>query len=308
MPVRPSEAPVKLFVSSPGDTNLERTAVHRVADELNDGIAHRLHLNLRVEGWEGWRPTQDFRRQMESHLRDCDLFIMIFHRRYGESATDRQLRSGTREEFDLAQEYSREHGKPEIFVYFYDIPAADPALADPGPQLASVLQFRQYLHDCLAYRTYPSPETFASQLKIHLVDWLFDHWENKVEQPLTRRRRDNLTRFFGLKGEAGSATIVHPAREERDRENLLPFMYAEDFHAIRGLSESLRTIGADEVTYTAQEYWQLQPKDNRAFVCVPSNPPGLAALANIRNKRLAVRTGGSKETRKYSGVKMTALC
>ncbi len=275
---------MRVFVSSPGDVAHERNAVVDVAEEMNRHIASKLKATLHVEGWESFPPTTTFRKQLISHLEDADLFVMIFARRYGEASTDSEVRSGTREEFEIADELRQRTGRPEIFVYFLDLPAHE--LHDPGPQLAQVLGFKELLARRLSYRTYSSPEAFALQFKSHLTDWLFEEWAAARERPHQKQRRESFEQWFCLGGDPPSATIIHPARKEQDADNLLPWVAAEDFHAMRKIADCLslagcrfvRTCTSNQFEGLREDYDTPHPVNNRVYICAFSNPPALDSL------------------------------
>jgi hypothetical protein len=81
----------------------------------------------------------------------CDVFILAMHRRWGQAAPDAQPYSSyTEEEFHraFARWQKQRRGKPqapEIFVFFKHIDSA--SMADPGPQLQKVLDFRKSLEE-----------------------------------------------------------------------------------------------------------------------------------------------------------------
>ena len=76
---------VQLFLSSPGDVDLERRQIRDVVDELNATAARELDLALEVVGWEtdvrpaAGRPQDAINRQIGTY----DVFVGVMWRRYG---------------------------------------------------------------------------------------------------------------------------------------------------------------------------------------------------------------------------------
>lgn len=273
---------LNIFVSSPGDVAMERQAVSQVVDDMNKSVAPKLNITLDVDKSEGFRPRANFREHVEARLRAADLFVMIFAHRYGEAASDPELGSGTREEFEIAKALRNEHGRPEIAVYFLDMPSDHPMVRDPGSQFAEVLAFKEELSHQVFYQPYPSAELFALKFARHLTEWIFDEWEKSVAQSQPTRRKKLLRGVFRLSGDPPSATIIHPARREQSGTNLLPWVAAEDFHAIRKITDCLHLAGcADVTTCTDTQYADFAehyPSQNQIYLCAFLNSAALESL------------------------------
>lgn len=113
---------LNVFVSSPTDVLNERRLVSLVIEEINRTIGHKFGMALQVRMWERFRPSgEDPMQFIKRQLSDCDLFIIIFSRRFGSSILQEgEYRSGTEEEYEVAQAFrtESEDKKPEIFAYF----------------------------------------------------------------------------------------------------------------------------------------------------------------------------------------------
>lgn len=290
-----SRTVLRVFVSSPGDAETERDAVSAVIEDMNKNIAHKLAISLDVDRWEDFRPRTGFREDIERRLSAADLFVMIFARRYGEAATDSQVRSGTREEFEIASELREKHGKPELAVYFLDVADDDPMVIDPGPQFEEVLKFKEELSHRLFYRRYRTPELFELAFRRDLTEWIFDEWSKSTARATQSQARRRMEEFFRLGGEVPSATIVHPARQEHDERHLLPLMAAEDFHAIRKITECLQLAGCTKVTSCTDgqyaDFADYHPLDNEVYICVFTNPPALESLRMLSACSFSLQTG-----------------
>jgi hypothetical protein len=98
-----------------------------------------------------------------------DVFVLALHRRWGQEAPDAPpYTSYIEEEFHRAMERWRKTGSPEIFVFFKHI---DPGqMADPGPQLQKVLDFRRQLEDSrqVLYRVVADEKAFTTEVDRHL--------------------------------------------------------------------------------------------------------------------------------------------
>jgi len=108
----------------------------------------------------GRRTQSVINREVDS----CDVFVLALHRRWGQEAPDSEYSSYTEEEFHLAWKRFGETGAPEIFVFFKLVDAA--SIADPGPQLAKVLQFRRSLEETrsVLYRSFEDAEQFGVEV------------------------------------------------------------------------------------------------------------------------------------------------
>ena len=149
----PALRTIRVFIASPGDLAVERAAFQQVLEELNAGFGDALDITFEPLGWEDTLASTGRRSQevINRELDRCDVFILAMHRRWGQAAPDAQPYSSyTEEEFHraFARWQKKRRGKPqapEIFVFFKHI---DPAsMADPGPQLQKVLDFRKSLEE-----------------------------------------------------------------------------------------------------------------------------------------------------------------
>lgn len=149
----PDVRTIRVFIASPGDLAVERRAFKDVIEELNNGFGDGAGMKFEALGWEDTLASTGRRSQgvINREIDRCDVFILAMHRRWGQAAPDAQPYSSyTEEEFHraFARWQKKRRGKPqapEIFVFFKHI---DPAsMADPGPQLQKVLDFRKSLEE-----------------------------------------------------------------------------------------------------------------------------------------------------------------
>lgn len=159
---------IKVFLATPGDLIDERDSYYEeVKSFYIDGI-----INVIPTGYEialastGYRP-QDI---INTYVDDCDVFIAVFYRRWGQPTTDSIASSSyTEEEFNRALRRFSATGKPQIFCLFKNIDVE--SMADPGPQLTKVLEFRRRieLSDSIFYKSFNNTEEFIKLVKSHIA-------------------------------------------------------------------------------------------------------------------------------------------
>ena len=136
---------VKVFLASPGDLKDERRIAKSVVDEFNSAWADNLGYQVELVGWEdtvsgSGRPQAIINRDLER----CELFIGLLWKRWGSPPdSNGPFGSGFEEEYRTSRERQASAGRPEISLYFRDIP--DDARRDPGEQLKRVMAFRDEL-------------------------------------------------------------------------------------------------------------------------------------------------------------------
>jgi hypothetical protein len=176
MPKNRREIPV--FIASPGDLAPERQVVRQTIDELNRGYGDGAGVQFQALGWED-SPASTGRRVQSVINADVDraaVFILALHRRWGQPAPDSKYSSYTEEEFFRALDRFEKSRAPEIWVFLKNV---DPAfVADPGPELTKVLEFRKKLEarrDTLI-KTFATETEFAQQVDEHLRDFVEGRW------------------------------------------------------------------------------------------------------------------------------------
>ena len=167
---------IRVFIASPGDLAVERAAFKHVLEELNAGFGDALDITFEPLGWENTLASTGRRSQevINREIDRCDVFILAMHRRWGQPAPDAQPYSSyTEEEFHraLARWQKKRRGKPqapEIFVFFKHIDSA--SMADAGPQLQKVLDFRKSLEETrqVLYHGFANEAEFQAEVDRHL--------------------------------------------------------------------------------------------------------------------------------------------
>ena len=163
---------------------------------MNSNVGFGDGLDIRFEplGWEDTLASTGRRSQavINQEIERCDVFILAMHRRWGQAAPDAQSYSSyTEEEFHraLARWQKKRRGKPqvpEIFVFFKHIDTGQ--MADPGPQLQKVLDFRRSLEESrqVLYHGFANETEFKAEVDRHLRAFA------KGELPQTDAPRDEV--------------------------------------------------------------------------------------------------------------------
>ena len=183
---------LRVFIASPQGLDAEREAFRREIVEVNEDEAHRRGIAFIPVEWS-LTPGGLGRPQarINDELRRCDYLILVLHDRWGsppfpESST--RFTSGTEEEFTVAREClaSREWPMRDILVLFKGVRAAQ--LADPGPHLRSVLNFRAELdvQKELLYFTFDNAAEYRRLIRRHLVRWIRDFELSGIPRPRSR--------------------------------------------------------------------------------------------------------------------------
>lgn len=111
---------IKIFLSSPGDLNLEREVIAKVCEDLSHDIGTIENFFLELVRWEthsfsarGNSPQDVINEQIGQ---DYDIFLGMLGRRFG--TPTQNFGSGTEEEFNLALTRNQRDGEPEIMFFF----------------------------------------------------------------------------------------------------------------------------------------------------------------------------------------------
>ncbi|MCP4245784.1 MAG: tetratricopeptide repeat protein [bacterium] len=182
----------RIFIASPGGLIAERNAFREVIAKCNEHDANERGVHFIPVGWEetlgGVGRPQSL---INEDVKKCDYFVLLLHERWGSPSDhdpDSEYTSGTEEEYHVAWECYEDDGGPmrQIVAIFKAV--APERLADPGPQLCKVIEFKRTLEQekKLLYQTFDVVDGFKDHLRAHLAQWVRDH-ENgtpaKVQGP-----------------------------------------------------------------------------------------------------------------------------
>lgn len=235
---------ISVFIASPGDLAVERRAFRDCIVELNKGFGEGADVEFEALGWEDTLAQVGRRSQgvINQEIDRCDVFILTMFLRWGQAAPDSDFSSYTEEEFHRALKRFKETGRPEIFVILKKISAS--RMADPGPQLQQVLDFRRELEKTrtILYREYTGKTQFGEEVDRHLkayakgelpqpdestgdiivlpVESVQAVREAKEEATRERERAENATRQAEAANELAEAAKQKAEALEAKREEL----------------------------------------------------------------------------------------
>ncbi|HLC14969.1 MAG TPA: DUF4062 domain-containing protein [Thermodesulfovibrionia bacterium] len=169
---------IRLFLSSPGDVQEERTIVHKIVSEINLNHSDNYGLHLDVIDWKthalhGMGRGQEMINPL---LDDCDIFVGILWKYFG-TPTGQAL-SGTEEEFKIAYGKWKRLKKPHILFYFCKADVGMPDDMKALEQMGKVLSFKKRFsnENPGLYQEYKTVEDFGTLVRRHLVN-LLKQWK-----------------------------------------------------------------------------------------------------------------------------------
>lgn len=208
---------LRVFVASPGGLEDERDRFREVLREYSEQDAHERGVAFIPVGWESTRagigrPQSLINAQIES----CDFLLLILHERWGSPPGDSPIgadfTSGTEEEFTLAMKLVRESSKNmvDVAVLFKHVEPA--RLADPGPQLLKVIDFKKKLERerAVLYWTFGSTDEFEKRLRQLLLEWIRLPPKSSAAMPFSRGGQVQA-------GEGAGLGVI-----EREKQDVLP--------------------------------------------------------------------------------------
>ncbi len=180
----------RVFIATPGGLSEERKAFREELRNYNDSDALRRGISFSPVGWED--TLAGARRRPQSLINEdlvgCDAFVMVLWDRWGSPPSlDGPYTSGCEEEFHLALECLEDANRPmcDALVFFKAV--APRQLADPGPQLQGVLDFKRKLETekHVLYKTFDEQVAFRKLLDQHLGKWLYQIESGVSPEPQT---------------------------------------------------------------------------------------------------------------------------
>ena len=166
---------VRVFVGSPSDVSEERDALAKLIAELNltiSFVAPEKEVSLELVRWETHAIPSAGRPQasINEQIGEYDIFVGIMWTRFGTPSGAAE--SGTEEEYNLAYEAWRQHGRPQIMFYFCQAPSPPPQSSAQAEQLLRVVSFRQKLSEKALVWQYRNHSDFADTVRPHLLKML----------------------------------------------------------------------------------------------------------------------------------------
>jgi hypothetical protein len=142
--------------------------VRRLIDDMNVSL-RRINWQVEVLGWERMGPTGG-RAQVEiNHDADrADVFCGLLWDRWGTPTGEHA--SGFEEEWQRSRDRFERTKSPELWLFFKTVAAGQ--ISDPGPQLRSVLDFRESVEreETAFFKTFTGSLDLESELRRALWD------------------------------------------------------------------------------------------------------------------------------------------
>lgn len=159
---------IRVFVSSPGDTEAERQLIRRIIQEQNTLWGDVSGILFEFVGWETHTHPdvgKDPQDVINQQIVDFDIYVGVIASRLG-TPTPRS-ESGTVEEFELAYKKRSESQDPvSIMLYFKDLGLE----TANGEELYRIEQFRQRASEQGAYYSvYRDLAQLEALLRVHFV-------------------------------------------------------------------------------------------------------------------------------------------
>ncbi len=236
----------RVFIASPGGLEDIRKIFREVLLEYSEdeGVHHRVRFE--PVGWEYTLPGRGRPQGLiNRELGTCDFFVLVLGTRWGSPPSrdgSSVYSSGCEEEFYFAERCLGEEYSPmrQIIVLFRAVPPE--MLADPGPQLLKVLEFKQRLEDekRYLYDTFDEGPGFKRILRRLLAQWVRDHSHvTSLPSPIATQFRDEKTPEIN-KAEtlAGNGKLI-----EAEDLFVRAVVRGNDFYALDSYGQFLRRAG-----------------------------------------------------------------
>ena len=181
---------VRIFVSSPSDTQFERMRIDRVVERLNGEFAGLVQLSTIRWEREFYKADSTFQQQIPQSS-DCDIVIAILRHRLGTEIpkdfasmpNGEAYPSGTTYEILTAIDAGRKRGLPDVYVFRYpesptvrlDDPATAAMVSAQWDRLKAFFQAwfqTQDGHFTAAFQEFHSTDEFEAQVDTLLRKWM----------------------------------------------------------------------------------------------------------------------------------------
>jgi tetratricopeptide (TPR) repeat protein len=186
---------IRVVVVSPGDVQDERDRVAQVVEELNRRVADERGCRLSLWRWETDTHPGLHLEGPQGLIDDAmciveaDLVIGIFWTRFGTPTHDAQ--SGTEHELGLAWSAWREHGRPQVAVYFCERESRAQNAAE-AEQLHRLLAFREAMPKHQLWWTFKEAVEFERAVRAQLTAFVLDRPPAGVAPAGRRALRVNM--------------------------------------------------------------------------------------------------------------------
>ncbi len=194
---------IVVVLSSPGDLGPEREKAREAVEWLNKHLATRFNMWIDLKCWEDTGPYAGRpQTRLTGWVNECDIFVGMLWEAWGEP-TGNGHSSGFEEEFEHADARFKRDGRPEIALYFKNVPSAHARSA--GFELSKNLDFRRARAEKKDHRF----KEFLNEdeFKGSFLDCLMGYVAKKaVDRPVASSPEEPATR--------GAGTHEHPPDTE----------------------------------------------------------------------------------------------
>jgi hypothetical protein len=162
---------LRVFLASPGDLGPERRRAKEVVDELNQAVAAAFGYVIELLGWEDTLPGYERAQALiNADVEKSDLFVGMLWKRWGHPTGTHS--SGFDEEFSLATSRCESLRRPEIWLFFKDVPAD--ASVNPDHQLERVMEFKAEVEraNCPLFKQFATTDEWEKKLRVYLAKYL----------------------------------------------------------------------------------------------------------------------------------------
>jgi tetratricopeptide (TPR) repeat protein len=173
----------RVFIASPAGLEEERVAFNEILRRFNDREGNSRGINFNPVGWEATLSQQGRPQSViNEEVRSCDFFLLMMHDRWGTRPGEGTFTSGTQEELAVARECLIDEAHPLRIIAIMFKLVSERQLADPGPELSKVLDFKKTLEreKTFLYTTYDDLSVFKETLERHLAQWARMHDPNSL--------------------------------------------------------------------------------------------------------------------------------
>lgn len=299
---------LKVFVCSAQGTATEEAAVASAIAQLNNMTKRHLGIEFERFNWQGLAPRssnlpmEHKQDEINEHVEDCDIFILILWKRHGSYERNRK-RTNLEREIDKALARLKKGSNLVILSYFRSFTVS--SVFDD--QERGVIKLRDYLLKKGVFATtYNHPKEFERRI-------LPDLYEALLKLEFNTPKHQALRKFWKF-GEAErpparKLLIAYPGMNraymrlpEKDSKlwirRLVPNIVYEDHRALQKIEKVLRLIQMNDFhTCTLANLPNDWREMNRCWVCIPRNWRALERLDKYSSlARFAVGKTNSGES------------
>lgn len=165
----------RIFLATPGDLQKERQLVRDFVAEYNRLTPAAAAISFGIIGWEDLgRGLGNPEEQILVELRQCDYLVLLLGARWGTAPGGAAgYTSGTEAEFYEAVNRYNDPAAPMRGISVFFRAVNQQAMADPGPQLQRVIEFRKHLEAAqeIFYGDFDDDTSLRRRIERQLAEW-----------------------------------------------------------------------------------------------------------------------------------------